>query len=444
MSPRDAGPAEVTLAKVGAKGTIDPSQWPAPVLPSTLVGGADGVVVDVGGLDEIISCLRTRGYRTIGPIVRDGAIQLGEFVSADELPKGWHDIQSPGSYRLEHTGDDALFAWAVGPHSIKSEVFPPRAVVWRAHPHDEAVHALTVEEARDETEPIAVFGARPCELAALDVLDRVLGNASAPDPVYEHRREACFVVVVECAAPGGTCFCASMGTGPGAERGFDLALTELLDDDGHRFVVRVGSERGAQILDTVLATVEHEPAGERERSARTTLLDRATGRMGRRLDTEDLPALLARNLEHPRWVDVASRCLACGNCTLVCPTCFCSSVEDTSDLDGTLTRTRTWSSCFDLAHSFIHGGPVRSSTQSRYRQWMTHKLSTWWDHFGTSGCVGCGRCITWCPVGIDITEEAGAIRATDGGTTGTGAGMVETPHQPVSRARFATRGGADA
>jgi Fe-S-cluster-containing hydrogenase component 2 len=133
------------------------------------------------------------------------------------------------------------------------------------------------------------------------------------------------------------------------------------------------------------------------------------------MDTSGIKELLYRNPEHPRWDDVAERCLACTNCTLVCPTCFCGSVEDVTDLVGeTAERWRRWDSCFTLDHSFLHGGSVRSSTRARYRQWLTHKLASWIDQFGTSGCIGCGRCITWCPVGIDITEEVAAIRATDG------------------------------
>jgi sulfhydrogenase subunit beta (sulfur reductase) len=99
---------------------------------------------------------------------------------------------------------------------------------------------------------------------------------------------------------------------------------------------------------------------------------------------------------------------------MVCPTCFCTSVEDSTDVDGDgVVRVQRWDSCFTVDYSYIHGGSVRSSDRSRYRQWMTHKLSTWFDQFGSSGCVGCGRCITWCPVGIDITEEVAAIRATE-------------------------------
>jgi ferredoxin len=140
----------------------------------------------------------------------------------------------------------------------------------------------------------------------------------------------------------------------------------------------------------------------------------AAGATTRQLSVDGLAALLARNLDHPRWDEVAERCLACGNCTLVCPTCFCSDVRDKTTLTGEIRRERSWASCFDLEHSYLHGGPVRATTSSRYRQWLTHKLSTWWDQFGTSGCVGCGRCIAWCPVGIDLTEEAAAIRSTDG------------------------------
>ncbi|NJL33712.1 MAG: sulfite reductase subunit A, partial [Chloroflexaceae bacterium] len=128
----------------------------------------------------------------------------------------------------------------------------------------------------------------------------------------------------------------------------------------------------------------------------------------------NVASLLKHNLEHKRWEQVAERCLSCANCTMVCPTCFCSTVEDTTALDGShAERWRKWDSCFTVDFSFIHGGTVRRETRTRYRQWMTHKLAAWIDQFGTSGCVGCGRCIVWCPVGIDITAEIAAMRASD-------------------------------
>jgi sulfhydrogenase subunit beta (sulfur reductase) len=205
-----------------------------------------------------------------------------------------------------------------------------------------------------------------------------------------------------------------MGTGRRAERGYDLTLTEILDGE-HRFLVEPGSERGAEVLQEL----PRRPAVEADVDAATAAVDGAAQRMGRQLDATDLRGLLERNLEHPRWDDVASRCLTCGNCTMVCPTCFCASVSDTTDLSGeTAERVRTWETCFSVDHSYIHGGSIRPSGRSRYRQWLTHKFGTWHDQFGTSGCVGCGRCITWCPVAIDVTEELGAIRATEEGRDG--------------------------
>jgi sulfhydrogenase subunit beta (sulfur reductase) len=358
------------------------------------------VVLGRDDLETILLALVAAGYRTIGPQPSDDAVVWGGLPDVDALPRGCHDQQAPGSYHLVRGEDEALFAWAVGPHSLKAQVFPSSATVWTSDGRGEP----------PENRPVAVFGARPCELAALDVLDAVLGRSAGRDPLFVRRRQAMFVVVVECGSPSGTCFCESMGTGPQADGGFDLALTEVLDDLGHRFVARAGSARGEEVL----AAASSVPAAEEDLAARRDVLQGASRRMGRKLETEGLRELLAASLDSPRWEQVAERCLACGNCTLVCPTCFCSNVEDVTDLTGTVERRRTWSSCFDLGHSYVHGGPVRESVRSRYRQWMTHKLSTWWDQFGTSGCVGCGRCITWCPVGIDITEEAAALRAASG------------------------------
>jgi ferredoxin len=129
------------------------------------------------------------------------------------------------------------------------------------------------------------------------------------------------------------------------------------------------------------------------------------------MDTGDLPDLLYGNLDSPQWDLIAQRCLSCTNCTMVCPTCFCVDVQDLSDLSGQNTeRQRIWDSCFNTDFSHVHGGNTRPNIRSRYRQWLTHKLASWVDQFGELGCVGCGRCITWCPVGIDLTEEITAIR----------------------------------
>jgi sulfhydrogenase subunit beta (sulfur reductase) len=361
-------------------------------------------VIDVAGLDALIAALRARGYTVVGPTVRDGAILYEELGSAAALPAGWTDVQDGGSYRLERRDDDARFGYAVGPTSWKRFLFPPRVRLWQA---TEADAGLEVEEEPLEPGALAFVGVRACELAAIRIQDRVFLGGRYVDSDYAARRENAFLVAVNCHEPGGTCFCVSMDTGPTAREGYDLVLTELLEGT-HRFLVDAGSERGEEIL----AELGGGEATERDLRAAAAQAEDASRRMGRELDTQGIRELLRDNLEHPRWDEVAERCLTCGNCTLACPTCFCSAVEDANDLEGDAARTRVWDSCFSVDYSYIHGGAIRQTPRARYRQWLTHKLGTWHDQFGSSGCVGCGRCITWCPVGIDITEEVAAIRAT--------------------------------
>jgi sulfhydrogenase subunit beta (sulfur reductase) len=361
------------------------------------------------GLEGLVEALRAAGYRVVGPTVRDGAIVLDEVSSASELPHGWTATQDAATYRLERRDDESVFGWAVGPHSWKQHLLPSRVRLWRAAAPMDG-QAPAVEEEAPPDRPLALLGARPCDLHAIAIQDRVLLEGRYVERDYAGRRADAFLVVVNCGVPGGSCFCASMGTGPRAGSGYDLALTEVLEG-GHRFVVEVGSARGAEIL----AALETSPASDEDVAAARAVTDEAVARMGRRVEAAGLPELLAANREHPRFAEVAERCLTCGNCTAVCPTCFCTSVEDVNDLaDGSAERWRVWDTCFSIDYSYIHGGSIRRSPRARYRQWLTHKFGTWVDQFGTSGCVGCGRCITWCPVGIDVTEELTAIRATDG------------------------------
>jgi formate hydrogenlyase subunit 6/NADH:ubiquinone oxidoreductase subunit I len=362
-------------------------------------------VLDRRDFQQLLKALADRGYRTVGPTVHDGAIVYDDVHALSDLPAGWTDRQDGGTYRLERRNDSALFGYTVGPHSWKKYLFPPRARLWHA---DRQPEGFTLQPEPLDGAPYAFLGVRSCELHAIAIQDAVFMKT---DPLYRAHRERAFLIAVNCGQAGGTCFCLSMQTGPRADAGFDLALTEILEGGRHVFTVEAGSERGREVLQ-VLPT-EEAGAVDLEASARCTA--RAVGQMGRSMDVKGVPDLLVRHLEHPRWDDVASRCLACANCTMVCPTCFCSTVEDTTDLTGDhAERWRSWDSCFTMDFSHVHGGSVRTSTKARYRQWLTHKLSTWHDQFGTSGCVGCGRCISWCPVAIDLTQEVAAIRASEG------------------------------
>jgi formate hydrogenlyase subunit 6/NADH:ubiquinone oxidoreductase subunit I len=372
-------------------------------------------VIERSDLDYLLRALARRGYLLLGPTVRDGAIVYDEIASVDELPAGWTDQQGPGSYRLVRRDDDALFGYTVGPQSWKRNLHPPTLRLWSGSRNGAGLQT----EAEVETpQKMALIGVRSCELHAIGIQDRVFLGGPYVDPHYKARREGLFIVAMNCGQAGGTCFCVSMGTGPEVTGGYDLALTEVLDglnakQNRHYFVVRAGTSEGEEVL----SEIPHREATTEEQEAARNVVARTATQMGRSMDTLGLKELLYGNLDHPRWDEVAARCLTCGNCTQVCPTCFCTSVEDVTDLTGERAeRWRRWDSCFTTDFSYIHGGSVRATPRSRYRQWLTHKLASWQDQFDTIGCVGCGRCITWCPVGIDITEEVKAIRATETGS----------------------------
>jgi ferredoxin len=367
----------------------------------------DLAVLDRSGLDTLLSHLRARGYRTLGPVVRDGAVVYDEVQASAEFPRGVRDEQGPGRYRLVRDAEPTLFGYGVPAQSWKRFLHPPEVTLWRARRRG---RGFEVEAAEEEAPPLAFVGVRPCELAAIRVLDGVLLGGAHPDVRYRARRRNSFLVAANCTRAGGTCFCASLGTGPRAAGGFDLALTEIPGPaaDPPELLLEVGSDEGA----AAAAALPRRPAEDRDRAAAEEAVARAGASMGRSLPQAGLAEALSRSLEEPRWDEVGARCLACANCTMVCPTCFCTTVLDVTDLAGEQARReRQWDSCFGLDYSYIHGGAVRTTAGARYRQWLLHKLATWHAQFGSAGCVGCGRCITWCPVGIDITEEAAAVRA---------------------------------
>lgn len=354
-------------------------------------------------LQDLIDRLAGAGFRCIGPKARDGAIVFEPLRHATELPTGMRDRQEPGTYRLTRSASPRAFAWANGPQALKPLLFAPSEVLWRARRRPDG--GIDFSSDLPQARPLAVFGVRACDLAALEIQDQHFlqgAHGADPDPFYRQRREGLFLVAVNCSHPADTCFCASTGDGPRAVRGFDISLDER--DDG--FVAQGGSERGRAMLDGLaLPAATPEQVAEAQDQTR-----QAAQAMRRRLPGRNLRDALFANLEHPRWDEVADRCLSCGNCTSVCPTCFCHSEPEQQRIDGSESvHAREWDSCFTRGHSHIHGLTVRPDTRTRYRQWLTHKLGSWHDQFGRSGCVGCGRCIAWCPVGIDITEEATAI-----------------------------------
>lgn len=363
-------------------------------------------LLGTSGLAKLFDALVQSGYSVFGPVVRDGAVVLEHIQSSQELPSGWIDEQSPGHYRLKPQAGSAFFGQTVGPQSWKKYLHPADIQLWSAERKNGTFRILNNEAVPDR--PYAFLGMRPCDLAAIEIQDRVLTRDRYRDPIYSGRRNEAFLVVVQCTRSTSSCFCASLDTGPGAKQGFDLVLTELADEKGTAsYVIRAGTERGAKLL-SELPTV---PATTEVLRGESEALAAAAQQQTRKVDTEGLKEALYKAFDDPRWEKISERCLTCANCTQVCPTCFCTTIEDANDLTVEhAERWRRWDSCFTLSFSYIHGGSVRASAKARYRQWLTHKFAAWIDQFGSLGCVGCGRCITWCPVGIDVTEGIRTLR----------------------------------
>ncbi len=361
-------------------------------------------IIERENLTALFESLKKHGYEIVGPTVRDEVVIYDTLNAVEDLPKGWTDEQEKGIYRLKKRDDEALFGYVLSPHTWKKFLYPPKVKLWEAKRQEKS---FTITEPQGDGPKYAFLGVRACELAAIAMQDKIFLEGAHIDPIYKERREKSLIIAVNCGQAAKTCFCPSMNSGPKVTSGFDLALTEVCTPYHHYFVVETGTAKGKDVL----KDLSLHPAEESAKESARQVVKNAEDQIERTLKTEGLKENLQANAEHPRWNDVADRCLSCANCTMVCPTCFCSTVEDVTDLTGDhAERWRLWDSCFTMDFSHIHGGNIRSSTKGRYRQWMTHKLASWVDQFGVSGCTGCGRCITWCPVGIDITEEVAVIQ----------------------------------
>jgi hypothetical protein len=260
----------------------------------------------------------------------------------------------------------------------------------------------------------ALLAVHPCDLHGLLVLERTfLGQMK--DAAYERVRSRATVVGLNCQNVGEKCFCASFGTGPffgfwmqqGPPFGCDAILTDL----GERFLVETFGEKG----DMLFVKVKSSPPSLDDIGEKFKREAAAKERFRKTLNTRDLPALMRRNLYHPTWrITGEGKCLSCANCTNVCPTCFCYDTWDKAQLDlSVIERVRRWDSCQDERFAEVHGGNFRSTREARLRQFVCHKLSYWVEQYGCFGCVGCGRCMTWCPTGIDLTEIAAEIRTDE-------------------------------
>jgi ferredoxin len=354
-------------------------------------------------IPALLRNLQGLGYTVVGPSLSEGVVRLREIDDAGDLAAGILDEHAPGRYTVA-SGSRLMFASVNGPDSPKKFLHPAEVEIQRLAEADRGFKEVSRFHSQKK---YAFVGIRPCDLKGVEVMDRTMMAPGFEDPVYSSFRKDSVFVVVNCTRSGSNCFCTTMGTGPEAESGYDVAITELPD----KLILDV-PEKSIGLLRGVDAT----PASEDDVREGREAVARARDQMNRRFERENLSAKMGEGMDSSVWGQAAERCLACGNCSLVCPTCFCNSLQDREDLaEGTVSRVRVWDSCLSKEFTYSAGGNPRQQKLARYRQFVMHKFAYWPEQFGPYGCVGCGRCVTWCPVGIDITATVSGVLKGSGG-----------------------------
>lgn len=263
--------------------------------------------------------------------------------------------------------------------------------------------ALSVEAPPAPTRDTVILGVRPCDARALARLDDVFLKREATDDLYQQRRKMTRLVGLACATPSWGCFCTSVGGSPAGSEGLDLLLTDL----GDGYLVRVLTEAGRELVASAgfaAATAAAVAAAEARHAA-------AAEKMPVRFDATRVAEKL--EWDAPLWTHYAKRCLACGACSFLCPTCHCFDIQDEVTAEGGV-RFRCWDTCQVGEFTRMGAGHnPRQSQRERVRQRVSHKFKYLVEEFGRQGCTGCGRCVEACAVNIDLRQILAEIQGAE-------------------------------
>ena len=292
-----------------------------------------------------------------------------------------------------HSGDEVRRSYPNTTKSAKELLFPQTETLFS---YKSTNGAATIEVPLIEERKRLLFGIRPCDARGFSLLDGVFDGEKYKDVYYLNRRANTLIVAIGCNKPKTTCFCTSVGGSPFSEEGSDL----LLIDIGDSYIVKLVTDRGGSLVESAGL----EDATEDDLALMRKAVQDAETSMKVKLDMNGVKEKLDGMFNDPIWIELTEKCLGCGICTYLCPTCHCFDIVDEAT-DSSGKRIRLWDSCqFTQFTQQASGFTPRPTNKERLRQRIMHKFNYFTDSYGQIGCVGCGRCIVECPVNLDIRE----------------------------------------
>jgi sulfhydrogenase subunit beta (sulfur reductase) len=298
-------------------------------------------------------------------------------------------------FRVLKKGEEPLVDYANSRNAPKHFLFPQREeIIKYAAAGRDAAFAIDEGEA----EEALIFGARPCDARSFVLLDMLFDQEKYRDPHYTVRREKTTVIALACVHPPyRTCFCTAVDGSPVSSEGADILLTDI----GESYLAEFITPKGERLLPLL---GELPKADESASALKNEIAAGAAKEIASVPPAKEIKPILERIFEHPFWETIHGKCLKCGTCTYLCPTCHCFDISDeTKGGDG--VRIKSWDSCmYPLFTTMASGHNPRPSQKERWRQRVMHKFNYYVENFGAVSCVGCGRCVMLCPVNIDIRK----------------------------------------
>lgn len=342
-------------------------------------------IIEKKKVKKILSAL-SESYKILVPGQENGVSRFCEFDSDKEISWDYGNTLIPAKEIL-FPQNEVLFSFTVSGESNPDNRTP------------------TTESRESNPEPrtpkTVIFGVLPCDARAITFLDKVFipTNPTNPiDPYYLSRRNAAVIITLACSRPGIACFCTSVGGNPGGEEGSDIIMYDL----GEKILIKTVTEKGEKLLEKAAGDLTE--AGQADIDTKESIMKSAGEKVSVQVNTSELKKRVEQSFDADFWDTLHKKCLGCGVCTYLCPTCHCFDITDETGKD-TGCRIRCWDSCqFPLFTLHASGHNPRPTYKERMRQRIMHKFNYCPENFEDTFCVGCGRCVLNCPVNLDIRE----------------------------------------